>query len=118
MSLGSDWPVSALIPWTEIETAVTRVNDPSTWPGYPGTLAYHERLELLQAIQAHTLNVAYQMHQDDVTGSIERGKYADLIVLDQNPFAVSPDAISDTGVLLTMVGGKVVHGDPAALAAG
>ena len=48
------------------------------------------------------------MHQDRVTGSLQRGKLADLIVLDRNLFAIPPDDISETRVDTTMVGGRVV----------
>ena len=59
-----------------------------------------------------TINGAYQMHQEQVSGSLERGKLADLIVLDQNITTVPLDDISDTDVLMTMVGGKRVWEDP------
>ena len=49
--------------------------------------------------------------QDDKTGSIETGKLADLVVLDHNLFTIKPEAISDTKVLLTLLGGQAVHGD-------
>ena len=48
------------------------------------------------------------MHQDRVTGSLERGKLADLIVLDRDLFAIPPDDISETRVEMTMVGGRIV----------
>jgi len=48
------------------------------------------------------------MHQDRVTGSLQRGKLADLIVLDRNLFAIPPDDISKTRVDTTMVGGRIV----------
>jgi predicted amidohydrolase YtcJ len=48
---------------------------------------------------------------DHHTGSLERGKLADLIVLDRNLFRVPVDRISETKVLMTMLGGKVAHGD-------
>ena len=59
-----------------------------------------------------TMGTAYQLHQDNVTGSITVGKYADLIVLDQNLFKIPAMQISGTNVLLTMIGGKVVWQDP------
>ena len=59
------------------------------------------------------MGTAYQLHQDKVTGSIQVGKFADLIVLDQNLFKIPSSQIRDTEVLMTMVGGKVVWQDPA-----
>ena len=58
-----------------------------------------------------TMGTAYQLHQDKVTGSIQVGKYADLIVLDQNLFKIPTMQIGDTKVLLTTLGGKVVWQD-------
>ena len=57
----------------------------------------------------HTVNAAYQMHMERETGSIEVGKYADLIVLSQNLFEVPTERISDTAILQTILGGKVVY---------
>jgi predicted amidohydrolase YtcJ len=48
-------------------------------------------------------------HLDDVTGSVQTGKYADLVVLDRNPFAGPAAAIGDTRVLRTYVEGALVH---------
>jgi predicted amidohydrolase YtcJ len=66
-------------------------------------------------IEAFTLGSAYVNHHEDVTGSIEVGKFADLIVLDQKLFEIKPEKISDTKVLLTLFGGKAVYGNPADL---
>ncbi|MDB6082568.1 MAG: Amidohydrolase 3, partial [Gammaproteobacteria bacterium] len=49
------------------------------------------------------------LHQDRVTGSIEVGKFADLIVLDRNVMKVPAGEIADTKVLQTLVGGRVVY---------
>ncbi len=51
-------------------------------------------------------------HLDDVTGTLEPGKLADLVILDRDVFAPDAGPIGDTRVLLTMVEGQVVHEDP------
>ena len=111
---GSDYPVDPLQPFTQIETAITRTGEPL--PGvFPGALAPREAIpDLLAVIRMHTINSAYEMHQENVTGSIEVGKQADLIVLDQNLFRVPAERISNTRVLLTMLGGRIVYdgGEP------
>jgi predicted amidohydrolase YtcJ len=106
---GSDYPVDPLRPFVQIETAVTHTGEPI--PGVlPGALSPQEAIpDLLAVIRMHTINSAYEMHQEESTGSIEVGKYADLIVLDQNLFQVPVGRISDTRVLMTMLGGKVVY---------
>jgi predicted amidohydrolase YtcJ len=53
------------------------------------------------------------LHQDGVTGSLEVGKFADLIVLDRNVLEIPADEIADTIVLQTVVGGRIVfQGQP------
>lgn len=82
---------------------------------FPGALAAGEALsDLLAVVKMHTINAAAQMHRERDFGSLEVGKQADLIVLDQNLFRVPTEAISDTRVLLTMVGGRIVFegGEP------
>jgi hypothetical protein len=111
---GSDYPVDPLLPFVQIETAIDRTGEPV--PGVrPGAFAPREAIpDLLAVIKMHTINAAYQMHQEREIGSIEVGKQADLIVLSQNLFRVPTEQISDTRVLLTMLGGKIVYqsGEP------
>jgi hypothetical protein len=63
-------------------------------------------------LRAATINAAYELHEDDVTGSLQVGKFADLIVLDRNPLKVPAEDIAKTQVLETVVGGQVVYKAP------
>jgi predicted amidohydrolase YtcJ len=112
VAFGSDWSVSSVNPMPQIETAVTRVDAESH---ATEVLNPEQRITIAQAIEAFTLGSAYVNHHEDVTGSIEVGKFADLIVLDQKLFEIEPEKISDTKVLLTLFGGKAVYGSPADL---
>ena len=105
---GSDYPVDPLRPFVQIETSVDRTGE--TVPGvFPGALAPREGVDdLLAVVKMHTINAAAQVHRERDLGSIERGKLADLIVLSQNFFRVPTEQISETRVLLTMMGGRVV----------
>lgn len=108
IAFGSDWSVSTANPFPQIETAVTRVSPfgedtPVFLPG--------ERIDLESALAALTIDAAYLNTHENQTGSIEVGKLADLIVLDRDPFEIDPVEISETRVLLTLFGGKTVHGD-------
>ena len=107
---GSDHPVDPLIPMVAIETAVDRTGEDI--PGvYDGAFNPNQGISsVFAAIKMHTINSAYQLHMDDVSGSIEVGKSADLIVLDQNILEIPVERISDTQVLVTMVDGKAVLG--------
>lgn len=112
VAFGSDWSVSTANPFPQIETAITRVD---AYNHDTPVMNPKQRISLVQAIEAFTLNSAFVNHQDDRTGSVEVGKLADLIVLDQNLFDIDASAISETRVLLTLFGGKPVYGDPASL---
>jgi predicted amidohydrolase YtcJ len=108
LAFGSDWSVSSANPFEEMEVAVTRMGA----HGETST-AYlpEERIDIGSAIAAFTIGSAYVNSLERQTGSIEVGKWADLIVLDRNLFAIEPSEISETRVLLTLLEGKPVHGD-------
>jgi hypothetical protein len=112
IAFGSDWSVSTANPFHEIETAVTRMGSggETNEPFLP-----EQRIDLPLALAAFTINGAYVNTSEHETGSIEVGKYADLIVLDRNLFDIPPQEISETNVLMTMIEGQVVHGDLASL---
>lgn len=112
IAFGSDWSVSSANPLEEIETAVTRMGalGDTDKPFIP-----EERIDLPSAIAAFTINAAYVNHIEDITGSIETGKLADLIVLDRNLFALPQRDISDAKVLLTLMEGEAIYGDPTKL---
>jgi hypothetical protein len=113
LAFGSDWSVSSPNPLEEIHVAVNRRGFPDQTfapnsesvavPFLPG-----EAVDLPTAIRAFTMGSAYVNHLDDVTGSIEVGKYADLVVLDRDPFANPADEIHAARVELTLVEGERV----------
>lgn len=115
LAMGSDWPVSTPDPLQEIQVAVTRLMP----PGYPYGVDTHEvflpeeRIDLPTAVAAFTMGSAFVNHLDPVTGSIERGKYADLVVVDRNLFALAPEEITSAVVELTLVEGETVFAGPA-----
>lgn len=108
ISYGSDWPVDRLDVWFALRTALTRQADPSAIPYRPGRLGVDPGLSLKAAVRAMTINAAYQLHQEDQTGSLEVGKLADMIILDRDLFAAAPRDIAKIKVLRTIVGGKDV----------
>ncbi|MCM2389242.1 amidohydrolase [Streptomyces albipurpureus] len=103
---GSDWPVSSADPLAGIHVAVNR-----TSPGARTDRPFlpEQRLLLADALCAYTSAGAWVNHLDQVTGTITAGKYADLAVLDRNPFDGSPGRIADTRVDLTLVEGAPVY---------
>ncbi len=107
IAFGSDWSVSTANPFPQIETAVTRTNADEDGE----TFMPHETIDLASALAAFTINSAYVNGIEKETGSIEVGKLADLVVLDQNLFDIPAKEISDTKVLLTLLGGQPVYGE-------
>jgi len=97
VAASSDAPVEQLSPLLGVWAAVTRKRSPE------------ERLSVMEALRAYTFGGAFSSFEEDVKGSIEVGKYADLTVLSQNPLRVKPDRIKDIKVEMTMVGGRVVY---------
>jgi predicted amidohydrolase YtcJ len=113
VSLGSDCCLDPFDEWMQLEVSILREADwGPDFPEFDGTMNALPGLSLEEGIRAVTINTAYQLHQEKVTGSLEKGKLADLIVLNQNITQIDPDDISNTDVLLTMVGGTVVWRDP------
>ncbi len=70
-------------------------------------LGADERIGIDSALRAITIDAAWQCRSDGVTGSIEVGKYADLVLLEQDPLAVDPSSIADIGVSETRLAGTV-----------
>jgi len=68
-----------------------------------------ERVELATMIDAYTINVAYLMKHEEIAGSVQVGKRADLVVLDRNLFEIPAEEISEALVELTLFDGEVVH---------
>ena len=109
IAFGSDWPVDALDQWFAFKVGVTRTNAPEAPAEYRGRLGDDPGLSREAVLRAATINAAYELHQDDSTGSLEAGKLADLIVLDRNPLSVPAEDIAKTNVIETVVGGAVVY---------
>ena len=82
--------------------AVTR-KMPSGESFYP-----EQSMTRIEALRAYTINNAYTAFEEDIKGSIEPGKLADLVVLSKNLLIIPDDEIPGTEVLMTISGGKVV----------
>jgi len=109
VAFGSDWPIDPLNEWLAMQIAITRTNPTAL---DLGRLGDDPGLDLATTIRAMTLNAAYTLNMDQYVGSLEVGKFADLIVLDRDLTAIAPEEISNTRVLLTMVGGREVFRAP------
>ena len=88
-----------------IEMAVTR----RTWKEPDFVLAPVERISVESAIRAMTSEAAWQLFSEHEVGSLEAGKLADLVILDNDPCTVEPDTIKDINVVETWMDGRQVY---------
>ncbi|MEM0982729.1 MAG: amidohydrolase [Planctomycetota bacterium] len=111
LSFGSDWPGTSaaeypINPMLGLFAAVER----KTITGLPEAGWFPEqRISIEDAIRAFTIDNAYASYEEDIKGSIEVGKLADLVVWSANLVEVEPEQLLETKPLVTMVGGKVVY---------
>jgi predicted amidohydrolase YtcJ len=109
--LGSDFPVEPPNPFHGMYAAVTRLNPATgTSPSGEGGWYPEESLTVKQALLGFTRNGAYGWFQEDKTGAIEVGKWADWIVVDRNIWADETGrSLRDVKVLETWMGGRRVY---------
>jgi predicted amidohydrolase YtcJ len=103
ISLHNDPPVTPEEPLRNISVAATRTGPSGR------VIGPEERITVEQAIRAQTIDAAWQLFADDVTGSLEVGKYADMVVLSADPRAVPPETIADLEVRATYLAGRHVY---------
>jgi predicted amidohydrolase YtcJ len=112
LCFGSDWPVSSPDPLWEMHVAVNRTvvpGYPYAGPGAGNVFLPEERIGLHDAIAAATIGSAYVNHADNVAGSLETGKAADLVVVDRNLFTHPVEEIALAMVDLTIAAGQIVY---------
>jgi predicted amidohydrolase YtcJ len=107
LAFASDWPIADVNPMRTIQAALTRV---------PFAGAADERVGLEATLEAYTAGGARAAHLDDLTGRLQSGMAADLVLIDGDIEAIPVDRLGRTGIALTIVGGKVTH-DPSGLVA-
>jgi predicted amidohydrolase YtcJ len=103
VSSGTDAPVVPYPPLWTLYHFITR----DTITG--GMLGPNQRITREEALRMATTGNAWLMQEERDKGSIEIGKLADLVVLSEDPLTAPETRLRDAAVLLTMVGGKIVH---------
>lgn len=107
LAFGSDWPVEPLDPRRGLYSAVTRKNIEHDFP--EGGWFPEQKLTLAEAIECFTSGSAYASFEENLKGTLEPGKLADLTVFGLDIFSLEPKAILTAPVIYTIVGGKIVY---------
>ncbi len=101
-SLHADQPMFESNPFSLIQTAVER----KTLSG--DTLGVNQRITVPEAIKSMTINAAWQINMEDKIGSLEKGKYADFIILDKNPLNIQTNKLNTIKCLEVYINGNLV----------
>jgi len=106
VAFGSDWPVAPLSPLIGIYAAVTRRTidgkNPNGWQP-------QQEVTVAEAVKAYTYGAAYAEGEEQVKGTLEPGKLADIIVLAEDIFSIDPIRIQDVKVDSTYLGGQLIY---------
>jgi len=106
LTCGSDWTVAPLDPLLGIYAAATR----ATLDGRrPGGWVPEQRISVEEAVRGYTASGAFAEFAEGEKGTLEKGKLADIVVLDRDIFALPAERVPDAKVKLTIVGGRVVY---------
>ncbi|MBN2286978.1 MAG: amidohydrolase [Tissierellales bacterium] len=106
ISLGTDAPVESPNPFENIYVAVTR-KDFDDQPD--GGWLPNQKLTREQAIRGYTINAAYASGEENIKGTLEKGKLGDFIVISQDIFVVPENQIKDIATDFTVIGGKIAY---------
>ena len=106
LCFGSDWPVAPLNAILGIYAAVTRRTvdgkNPKGW-------IPEQKISVEDAIKCYTLNNAHAAFEENIKGSIETGKLADLVVLSDDILNIAPEKIKDAKVDMTIFDGEIIY---------
>jgi len=102
-SMHADQPMFESKPFHLIQTAMLR----QTKEG--DTLGLNQKISLLNGLKAMTINAAWQLHMEDKIGSLEKGKYADFIIVDKNPFKILTSELDQIKIEQTFINGNKVQ---------
>lgn len=102
----SDWSVSSMNPLEAIQTGVTRqdIADPNG-----AVLTPQHKLDVMDMLRAYTMNGAYAAFDEAESGTLTKGKRADVVVLDKDITKIAPTEIATAKVLLTLIDGEPAH---------
>ena len=102
-ALHNDTPVTPISPLMDVFSAVNRLTSSGK------VLGPDRRIDVMEALRGVTINGAYMQRLEDKIGSLEKGKLADMVILDKDPTKVDPVKLKDIMVEETIVGGNTVY---------
>ncbi|MHB8337212.1 MAG: amidohydrolase [Ignavibacteriaceae bacterium] len=106
LCFGSDWTVAPINPLLGIYSAVTR----QTAGGkYKNGWIPEEKISVEDSIKCYTINGAFASFEENIKGSIQAGKLADMIVLSEDILSIEPDKIKDVQVDMTIFDGEIIY---------
>jgi predicted amidohydrolase YtcJ len=106
---GSDFNIEVLDPMWGLQRVVTRTEFDGTPPG--GWLP-DQRLDVPTALRLVTSRAAFASFEEDERGTVEPGKYADLVVIKENPLRMPPERLAGATRLMTITNGKITSEGP------
>jgi predicted amidohydrolase YtcJ len=109
LAFGSDWTVAPLDPMLGVYSAVTRrtLDDRN-----PGGWVPEQKITVGEALRAYTYGNAWATFNEQKWGTLAPGRFADVVVLDRDPFAVPAESLGAVKPRFTIVGGRVVYRKP------
>ena len=106
LAFGSDWTVAPLDPMLGVYAAVTR----RTLDGKnPGGWVPEQKITVGETLRAYTYGNAWATFNELKWGTLAPGRYADVVILDRDPFAVAPESLGTIKPRYTVVGGRVIY---------
>lgn len=105
LAFASDWPITDVSVMRGIQAALTRK---------PFDGCHDERVSLMEVLHAYTAGGAWAAHMEGLTGILKPGMAADLVLIDGDIEAIPAERLGKTGIVLTIVGGRVTH-DPSSM---
>ncbi len=102
---GSDFPIAPMNALLGIYAAVTRQT--SNGKNENGWIP-EEKISVKDAVKFYTINNAFAAYEENIKGSIEKGKLADFVILRENIFEIDPQKIKDVKIEMTILGGKII----------
>jgi predicted amidohydrolase YtcJ len=102
VAFGSDWFVAPPEPLKTIDAAVNRIVDGQVFMP-------EERVTVEEALLGCTLWAAQSVHEEKIKGTLTNGKLADFVIMDKNILKIDPLSISETNVVMTVLGGNILY---------